>query len=381
MDIREKLKQTRQRYLNNDIITLHARRVNYLHAQKESYPDLEKSIIARSRKWLDSITTSNRDSLVKEKQEIMTERGRLMELKTGDAFHDYLLESSYFLNTHHTISVKLISLEEIKENAQTRVLLIEQIKQNTKEYVGTFFPSHKRPGDDDMTSIISNVCKECGGCVIESSNSHTVCAECGIVEQTGFSRNALCNMNYNDIQDLTMTRSFTYRRLNHFRELLRQIQGRSNTRISEEVTKGLKQEFLKFRIKLADVTPRLVRKFLKKLGYTKYYEQSEGLAASLNRNYKPVFILPEHEETLCLLFVQLEQPFDQNKRFISRSRKNFFSYTYIFYKLNQLMGWDHYNITCKLLKSVKLIQQQDAFWGLVTSDLGWENTGRTFHFE
>ena len=381
MDIREKLKQTRQCYLNNDIITLHARRVNCLHAQKESYPDLERSIITRSRKWLDNIATLNRDALVKEKQDIMTENKRLVALKTGETFHNYLLDSSHFLNTHHTISVKLISLEETKDNARIRVLLSEQIKQNTKEYVKTFFPSHARPGDDNTTSIVSNICTECSGLVIEANNSHTVCVDCGIVEQTGFSRNALCNLNYNDVQGLTMTRNFTYRRLNHFRELLRQIQGRSNTRIPEEVTKGLKQEFLKFRIKLADVTPRLVRKFLKKLGYTKYYEQSEGMAASLNRNYKPVFMLPEHEETLCLMFVQLEQPFDKNKRFISRSHKNFFSYTYIFYKLNQLMGWDHYNITCRLLKSVKLIQQQDAFWGLVTSDLGWENTGRTFNLE
>lgn len=66
---------------------------------------------------------------------------------------------------------------------------------------------------------------------------------------------------------------------------------------------------------------------------------------------------------------------------VNKKRKNFFSYAYIFYKLNELMGWHHYNRSCRLLKSVKLIQQQDRFWQLVTKELGWENTGQTFNLE
>jgi hypothetical protein len=117
---------------------------------------------------------------------------------------------------------------------------------------------------------------------------------------------------------------------------------------------------------------------LKKIGKSKYYEHCEAIAEQLSTTYKPIQIDPTHEEKLCLMFVQLEGPFDKIKHLVKKERKNFMSYVFVYFKLNELNGWDEYNKNSSLLKSVPLINKQDQWWKLVMVILGWEIVGRTF---
>ena len=121
-----------------------------------------------------------------------------------------------------------------------------------------------------------------------------------------------------------------------------------------------------------------MKKKLSKIGESSYYEQREALAYRLNPEYVLLDIDPVLEEKLCLMFVQLEAPFEEVKKLVDKMRKNFMSYPFTFFKLNELNGWDHYNRSCNLLKSVALINKQDRWWKLTMAKLGWENVGRTF---
>jgi len=166
--------------------------------------------------------------------------------------------------------------------------------------------------------------------------------------------------------------------LNHFREYIRQIQGKSRASLPPELFDVLKDEFQKARVEQEDITPSRVKAKLRKIDQSRYYEHCESIAATLNPAYRPIDIDAAHEEKLCLMFVQLEDPFERIKHVVVRSRKNFLSYPYTFFKLNELNGWDGYNRNCLLLKSVQLINRQDMWWKLLMDELGWEVVGRTF---
>lgn len=213
MDIRVTLKETRRHFTENDMMVLHMRKVKQLFQEQTGYAVLEQGLILRCKNWISRTDVHTHEWLKKEKFEIMDAKQHLVSLKSGEPLHSYLLDAAVFLNTHHTLSARMLA----NGNENTHKLAT-QIKNNTRQYVMKFFPSlvpAVRPLS--VNPHQEHKCNDCGGVIIESENSHTVCQDCGTVEQEGFSRNAEQNLNYADMQDLTVIRHFTYRRLNHFR--------------------------------------------------------------------------------------------------------------------------------------------------------------------
>lgn len=324
------------------------------------------------------------DSINKTKEEI-----RL--IKDGGLLHAYILDAIPFLNIHHSLTSDVLSLRAKLDRNDVDTTKLEIIKQinnlkrnlraNAHDYCDKFYKELVRDDDKDREDemIDYTICKGCGGEVSEVSNSHCVCNDCGLVASTGFSMvDASRNMNWEDLRNAP-GRQYTYRRLNHFREYMRQIQGQSRASIPDEIYEDLREEFRKAHITSDNINSTRIREKLKKIGQSKYYEHAESIAASLSGGiYKPVNIDPIHEEKLCLMFVQLEEPYDVIKHLVLKGRKNFFSYPFAFFKLCELCGYDAYVRSCSLLKSPALINRQDKWWNLVMAILGWESVGRTF---
>ena len=77
----------------------------------------------------------------------------------------------------------------------------------------------------------------------------------------------------------------------------------------------------------------------------------------------------ELEETLRMMFKDIQKPFDDN---CPTERKNFLSYSYVLYKMCELLGEDEYLQYFPLLKSKEKLYQQDVIWRLITQQLRWE---------
>jgi len=65
---------------------------------------------------------------------------------------------------------------------------------------------------------------------------------------------------------------YAYKRINHFKEILAQFQGKETTQIPQDVIENIKLQIKKERIELAQITNAKTKEILKKLGYNKYYE-------------------------------------------------------------------------------------------------------------
>jgi hypothetical protein len=160
---------------------------------------------------------------------------------------------------------------------------------------------------------------------------------------------------------------YAYKRINHFKEILAQFQGKETTQIPEDVIENIKLQIKKERINIGDIDNIKTKEMLKKLGYNKYYEHIPFIKDKLG--IKPPIMSPELEETLCNLFTDLQSPYS---KYCPDSRVNFLNYYYTAYKLCELLGEHQYLQHFPMLKDAEKRIEQDSIWKKICEELDWE---------
>lgn len=160
---------------------------------------------------------------------------------------------------------------------------------------------------------------------------------------------------------------YAYKRINHFKEILAQFQGKETTQISNDIIEKIKLQIKKERLNISDLSNEKTKDILKKLGYNKYYEHIIFIKSKLG--IKPPIMSPELEETLCNLFDELQTPYS---KFCPDDRVNFLKYYYTIYKLCELLNQSQFLPLLSMLKDREKIIEQDAIWKKICEYLNWK---------
>lgn len=160
---------------------------------------------------------------------------------------------------------------------------------------------------------------------------------------------------------------YAYKKINHFKEILAQFQGKETTQIPAEVIENLKHQLKKERIEIKNLTYYKTKELLKKLGYNKYYEHINFIKDKLG--IAPPHISQELEESLCNFFMEIQYPYAKH---CPDYRVNFLHYYYVLYKLFELLGETSYLIEIPMLKDREKLIEQDAIWKKICIELNWE---------
>ena len=160
---------------------------------------------------------------------------------------------------------------------------------------------------------------------------------------------------------------YAYKKINHFKEILAQFQGKETTQIPAEVIENLKHQIKKERIEVLKITYYETKGLLKKLGYNKYYEHINFIKDKLG--LKPPMISQELEETLCNFFMEIQYPYAKH---CPDYRVNFLHYYYVLYKLFELLGEHYYLSEIPMLKDREKLIEQDIIWKKICKELDWE---------
>jgi hypothetical protein len=158
-----------------------------------------------------------------------------------------------------------------------------------------------------------------------------------------------------------------YKRINHFKEILAQFQGKETTQIPLDVIENIKLQIKKERIEISEISNLKTKEILKKLGYNKYYEHIPFIKDKLG--IKPPIMSPELEETLCNLFIELQAPYS---KYCPDDRVNFLNYYYTAYKLCELLGEKSYLEHFPMLKDPEKRMEQDIIWKKICQEFDWE---------
>ena len=160
---------------------------------------------------------------------------------------------------------------------------------------------------------------------------------------------------------------YAYKKINHFKEILAQFQGKETTQISNDVIDQIQQQIKKERIGLKQLTHHKTKEILKKLGFNKYYEHIAFIKNKLGIN-PPVFS-PELEDTLCNLFMEIQAPYAKT---CPDYRINFLNYYYVLFKFCELLEETQYLHDIPLLKDREKLIEQDETWRKMCVELDWE---------
>ena len=160
---------------------------------------------------------------------------------------------------------------------------------------------------------------------------------------------------------------YAYKKINHFKEILAQFQGKETTQIPQHVIENLKQQIKKERIETNKLTYYKTKELLKKLGYNKYYEHINFIKDKLG--IKPPIISQELEEILCNFFMEIQYPYAKH---CPDYRVNFLHYYYVLYKLFELLNEKHYLPEIPMLKDREKLIEQDTIWKKICEELDWE---------
>ena len=120
---------------------------------------------------------------------------------------------------------------------------------------------------------------------------------------------------------------YAYKKINHFKEIISQFQGKETTQIHDDVIEQIQMQIKKERINLEQLSHHKTKEILKKLGFNKYYEHIAFIKNKLG--IKPPVFSQELEDTLYNLFMEIQAPYAKT---CPDYRVNFLNYYYVLFK-------------------------------------------------
>lgn len=236
------------------------------------------------------------------------------------------------------------------------------------ELISGYF--HKKPRRIGPPPIrrASPRCAKCNSWLLGDhfDDGDWVCVDCGTC--SAFLENTTRTCPFNTVLG---PMPFKYKRSNHFKDWIQQVNGEEDTVLPDEVIEGVLGELKKHRMKPNELTVPRVKRFLKALRMNKHYENAQQIVNIVSKK-KPERITPEQADKLMQLFEAVQEPFESARKEVCPNRKNFFSYPYILIKMCELLGFDEHIPKFTLLKSKGKVAEQDMLWKRVCAILHWE---------
>jgi DNA-directed RNA polymerase subunit RPC12/RpoP len=356
----------------------------------EEIEDWSKQIESLQAKLLTGLTETERYTL---EQEIRALQQKIEHNEKNNTVYDYFLQTGDLLFQYYDIQDRIArgaenvvsvaerarpgSVFEALQNAANQDISGSKVTSAPKDsggetlrrdaildqYLQRMDPHYTRPA----TTIVNDTsfcCDACGEDMKVSVNDATLsCPECG------FHKMILMDSDKPSYKDPPREVSYyAYKRINHFNEWLAQFQAKESTEIPEEVFAAIQAQIKKERLQPSSLNRSKIREILKKLGYNSYYEHVPHILSRLNGHAAPVMDR-DTEEKLRYLFKEIQPSF---QRHCPPDRSNFLSYSYVLYKLCELLELDHFLPSFPLLKNRDKLYAQDKIWEKICKDLRWE---------
>lgn len=321
-----------------------------LHKQKINEINKNEKKIDKKLKQIEEYKIKNKDCSQLEKQiSELKSNGTSMDYfdKVGDLILDYYQEKNNKTQKEEQQNILEIFSKPVNDETKTNKIYSSFVKRlegsNVDKYNG------------------KNRIIKCENCCIEKiyypSQGSFICEECG------------------DMTDIIIDEDFVikdiscYHRSGRFKEWLNQFQAKENAEIDDDIYKLIVSELYKKRINdFSNLNRNLIREILRKLNFTKYYDNVAFIINKLNNIPAPK-ISHVLEKKLLYMFGMIEDVWPIVK---PKNRKNMLSYPYILHKLCELLEEDELLPSFPLLKSQDVLREQDRIWKRICEKLNWE---------
>ena len=329
----------------SNLATRHEEVINEFDKNKKQINELNVELINSENKLKNTHNVSDKNIINIKITEI---KSQIQQLALYDEFDYY----------HDVFDI----LMDYEDDSQDKFNLLNQyLSKVDKE---TIQKGNKKRNKFDNISKLCEKCKD--EMILDLHNGLLVCRICG-ESQTILVESDIPNYK----EECNDTKTYVaYKTMNHFNEWLNKIQGKEVIELSEEVCDKIKKEINKYNLNgnPQNITPQNMREILSKLGLNKYYDDIPYIIFKTTGK-EPPQIARDKEEKLRQMFREVQEPF---KIYKPNVRKNLISYSYIIYKLCELIELDYILQFIHLLKSDQKIKDMDVIWKKICNHLNWE---------
>jgi len=257
----------------------------------------------------------------------------------------------------------------VKKNKAKQILIKKYLEIASK------YTNINRDKQDKPHNIVCTNCRNKKDFDIIDRNTY-ICMSC-FAQQTIMKHSS----SYNDIDRVNISSKYMYDRKVHFRDCVKQYQGKQNCTISPSIYADLEDQFSRHHLlegdkdspsetRFVNITKNHILMFLKELGYSNHYENVHLIHYTLTGT-KPDDI-SHLEDQLLDDFDSLTDLYDRKFKHINR--KNFINTQYVLYQL--LLRHKH---PCKkeefiILKTIDRKLFHDEVCQELFNHLGWNST-------
>lgn len=340
---------------------LHDNKIEELYKYYGTIDDKKKELEILILKLEKAKQNKNYDDAYNFKIKIENLNTEIYNIENQTELNEYLLSAAEFMKSDETITFK-----EEKDNDGILKFINNNGKTNRGEKYNKYLS--KCFGKNLVDKCNNNFCKSCNSYsrTIDTKNATIICDDCGCCDV--YTQTIDCN-DWSNYDSYEYVQIFTYKRKNHFKEWLTQLQAKESTNIPEEVLNKVYLELKKERItEIKEITYNRIRQYLKKLRLNKYYEHIPHIIKIITKQ-KGLIIDEELEKKLMNLFDEIQGPFE---KYCPKNRKNFLSYSFTLYKFCQLLNRNDLLIYFPLLKSREKLFEQEKIWKNICKELNWE---------
>jgi hypothetical protein len=334
--------------------------------------------LREERETINLLLNTNQDNPTLTQEQVLDYIDRLNEIKNEISIlkkkkKEYFLDNSKFLFDYFENKKNISNGETTTKKTQ----LLDAFFKKNKDDVGVII---EQTNNNIFQQYLSNI-DESFLDINAFVHSTDICRSCfkGELIPVDDEGVLICNICFKNVPYLIENEKpsykeppkevcfYAYKKINHFKEILAQFQGKETTQIPAEVIESLKQQIKKERIECFKLTYYETKGLLKKLGYNKYYEHINFIKSKLGID--PPIISQELEETLCNFFMEIQYPYAKH---CPDYRVNFLHYYYVLYKLFELLSEKHYLPEIPMLKDREKLIEQDTIWKKICEELDWE---------
>lgn len=376
-----------------------------LHHQKVSQFVDEKNNLSILRKKVDDLkikmaSSKNEIETWQIEREIQEYEKDISSIKNDDKIMDYFLRSGDILFNYYEVQDQIQmgivpSYSSSKAKPGSILAILESVADEEKPsqmtkgqeahlQIPTNSPQQKPIAqrndllnqylmveDPEMAKQDTNFedpwtyCEDCGAEMNMCLNEAVLtCLKCGYQE------NILVDSDKPSYKEPPRENSYyAYKKINHFNEWLAQFQAKESTEIPQDVYDSILVELKKERITdMSSLKPTKLKEILRKIGKSKYYEHVPHIMNRLNGKNAP-HMSRENEDKLRHMFREIQPSFVKHK---PKGRRNFLSYSYVFYKFCELLEMDEFLACFSLLKNRDKLYLQDQTWKLICQEMQWQ---------
>ncbi len=335
---------------------------NIEQSKIESIDDENQSFFINSKANDEDVEEEESESEEEEVEQVKEEK--IINIK------DLLKDDSPHTFNEHIFKEYQNKKNDSTKNVYASTKITDYVEQECKINKKELLDEYLKKVDKNYTPKlkIDNSVFRCENCNLEmllyASDGVQICEKCGLEQHI------MVESEKPSFKDPPLEAVFfSYKRINHFNELLAQFQAKESTEIPDEVFNVILGEIKKERISnLSELNTHKIKKYLKKNNLTKYTDHVAHILYKIN-GVPPPQLSKDLEDRLRLMFKEIQGPFME---VCPNDRKNLLNYSYVLHKFFELLELDEFKKHFVLLKNREKLYQTEMVWKKICEKLGWK---------